>query len=96
MRSAGELRVEAQRLREAAQNITDPATKRALAARALELAQQAEAIANSREHPEIIRANIERYRRMLAADPPTKDQKRIIEAMLQDAEEMLKGVGESS
>ena len=93
MRSAEELRAEARRLRDAAKNISDPATKQVLAARALELSQQAEAIATSTEHPEIIRANIERYERMLAADPPTDAQRRIIEDMLRDAEEMLKGVG---
>lgn len=89
MRSAEELRAEARRLRETIDNISDSALKQELAARALELAERAEAIARSGEDPEIIRANIDRYRNRLAACIDDTTQKRIVEEMLRDAEEML-------
>lgn len=88
MRSAEELRVEIQRLREAMQKIGGSAAKEALAKRALELSDQAEAAARSRTEPEI-RTNIDRYRRMLAAGLDDETQKQIVQDMLREAEEML-------
>jgi hypothetical protein len=86
MTSVEELRAEARHLREAAENISDPQTKRELASRALELAERAEALANGMGDPEILRANIERYRSLLASGTISSDQRRIIREMLDDAE----------
>ena len=88
MKSAEELRVEARRLRETAQTLTDPATKQKLAARALELAQRAETL-ELQETPEILRANIARYRRMLSAGLADDIQKGVVEELLADAEATL-------
>ena len=63
----------------------DPAE---LAARAVKLAQRAEALDRQEAH-EILRANIARYRRMLSAGFADEGQKRIVEEMLADAERML-------
>jgi hypothetical protein len=88
MRSAEELRVEIRRLREAMRKISDRTAKEALAKRALELSEQAEAAAKSRTNPEI-RASVDRYRRMLAAGVDDETQKQIIQDLLREAEEML-------
>jgi hypothetical protein len=89
MRSAEELRTEVRRLHETINNLTDPALKRELAARALELAEQAEAIAKMGEDPEIVCANIERYRRMLSAGIDDDTQRAIIEELLHNVERVL-------
>ena len=89
MGSADELRAEARRLREAVDNVADPAVKQELAARALELSLRAEEAERSREAPEILRANIARYRAMIASGIDDEQQKRIVQEMLRDAEEML-------
>ena len=89
MKSVEELRLEARRLQETVDKVSDPALKRELAARALDLAERAEAIERAQEEPEIIRANIVRYRSMLAAGIADENQKRIVEEMLRDAEEIL-------
>lgn len=89
MDSAEELRAEARRLIEAANNFSDPELKKDLAARALALSERAEAIANSMEDPEIIRMNIARYRALLAAGNCDITQQKIVEEMLADAEAML-------
>jgi SMC interacting uncharacterized protein involved in chromosome segregation len=89
MDTAEELRAESRRLRETANNVSDPQLKKELASRALELAERAEAIANSMEDPEIIRINIGRYRSMLASGINDSAQKKIVEEMLADAEAML-------
>jgi hypothetical protein len=70
--------------------IADPQLRKELAARALELSERAEAIANSAEDPEIIRANIARYRTMLSAGISDASQKKIVEEMLADAETQLR------
>src|SRR4051794_37747389 len=93
MRSAEELRTEARRLRLASTMIADPAVKVELASRALELAERAEAIAASSEHPEFIRSNINRYRGMLAATT-NETFREVLEHFLQDAEEMLQVLGD--
>jgi len=87
--SQEELRAEARRLREAAKDVSDPATKQELAERALQLSLRAEEFERSREAPEILNANIKRYRAMLAAGIKDGQQKRIVEEMLLDAEKLL-------
>jgi hypothetical protein len=89
MTSPEELRAEARRLMETVNNISDPQTKQELAARAFELSERAEAIANSIEDPDIIRMNITRFRAMLAAGISGTAQKKIVEEMLADAEALL-------
>jgi len=95
MPSAEELRAESQRLREAVKSITDPELKRELAQRALELAERAEALAHS-EAPEIIRANIKRYRSMLAAGISDDAHKRVVEEMLAEAQNLLRNLADQA
>jgi anti-sigma28 factor (negative regulator of flagellin synthesis) len=92
MTSVEELRAEARRLREASEKISDPQTKRELASRAFELAQRAEALANGVSDPEILRANIERYRSLLASGTLSIHQQRIVREMLDDAETLQAAV----
>ena len=89
MKSVEELRAEARRLRESISNISDPQLKRELAERALQLSERAEAIELSVEHPDILRANIRRFRSILEKGIDDATQKRIVEEMLADAEAML-------
>jgi hypothetical protein len=88
MASVEELRAESSRLREAVDSVSDPRLKRELAERALELAERAEALGRS-EDPEIIRANINRYQSMLAAGIDDGAQKRVVEEMLAEAQNLL-------
>src|SRR5208337_1994722 len=67
MKSVEELRAESRRLRETVKTLSDSQLKKELAARALDLAHRAEAIANSMENPEVIMMNIAHYRSKLAA-----------------------------
>src|SRR5262245_57252013 len=60
-----ELRAEVRRLHQTIKTTLDVAAKRRLAARALELAQQAEAIANLPDDVEGLRVRIAQYRHML-------------------------------
>jgi CRP-like cAMP-binding protein len=87
--SVEELRAEARRLIEAVKNTSDPEIKKEIAARALALSERAEAIERSIEDPTIIRANIERYRAMLASGIKDEGKQRIVEEMLSDAEALL-------
>jgi phage-related minor tail protein len=96
MKSAEELRAESRRLREAVKTLSDPQLKKELAARALDLAHRAEAIANSMKNPEIIMINIARYRSMLAAGISSESHKKIIEEMLADAETLLTTLSKKS
>jgi SMC interacting uncharacterized protein involved in chromosome segregation len=89
MKSVDELRAEARRLRETVSNISDPQLKRELVERALQLSERAEAIERSVEHPDILRANIRRFRSMIEKGIDDIAQKRIVEEMLADAEAML-------
>ena len=89
MKSAEGLRAESRRLREAGRTLSDPQLKKELAARALDLAHRAEAIANSMENPKIIMMNIARYRSMLAAGISSESHKQLVEEMLADAETLL-------
>jgi len=91
LKSVDELRTEVRRLHEAISNISDPGLKRELAARAFQLAQQAEEIAQSPEDPEMIRADINRYCRLLA-DTTDQLHKQILQELLQFAAERLQRV----
>jgi hypothetical protein len=90
MISAKELRAESRRLREMIKNTSDPVLKQERAAQALELAIRAEAIADSSGNHDVLRAKIDRYRRMLSADDGKSEaHKQTIEKMLSDAGEIL-------
>jgi hypothetical protein len=93
MASIEELRAEARRLREAADNVSDLQTKRELASRALELSQRAEAMAAGMGNAEILRANIERYRSLLSSGHHSgnlsDEQRQLVTEMLDDAEALL-------
>ena len=86
-----EFQAEVRRLREAISDISDPGLKHELAERALQLAQQAQEIAQLPEDPEMLRANINRYRRILA-DTAGQLHKKILRELLQLAEERLQRV----
>jgi hypothetical protein len=85
MRSPKELRAEVRRLHFEIRTTIEPARKRELASRALELAMQAEVIANLPDDCGAIQAAIARYKRMLVA---TKDrgEQRVLRELLQDIE----------
>jgi hypothetical protein len=89
MDSVEELRAEVRRLRDAANTISDPEAKRELASRALELSRRAEALESGMIDPEILGANIERYRSLLASGSLSDKQKRIVEDLLAEAETLL-------
>lgn len=85
-----ELRAEARRLIEAANNLSsDLLCKKELAERALQLSERAEAIANSTEDPETIEMNIRRYQNMLAGGLSDETHRKIIDEMLADAQSLL-------
>lgn len=88
MSSVGQLRSASSRFREMVKTIADPVRKQELAARALELAQRAEAIAIWQEDRQRLHISIERYRAMLRAGIADADQKQIIERTLRDAEQL--------
>lgn len=89
MESVQELRAEARRLMQAVDRVSDTRTKIELAARAVELAQRAEALEKAIADPWILRANIDRYRSLLASRTLSDDEKRIVEEVLADAERLL-------
>lgn len=89
MPSAEMLRADARRLIAMARNHADPQLQRELAAQALKLSQLAEAIERNVENPEIIQANIARYRALLTATM-SEDTRKIAEQLLSDAETLLK------
>jgi len=89
MTSVEELRAEARRLMETVDTVDDLAAKQALAERALELSQRAEALENAMVNPWILRANIDRYRSLLASKTLSDDQTRIVGELLADAERLL-------
>jgi hypothetical protein len=93
MASIEELRAEARRLRETAENISDPQMKKELASRALELSERAEGLALGMGNPEILQANIERYRSLLGSGNLSDEQRRIVTEMLDDAETLLAELG---
>jgi rRNA-processing protein FCF1 len=83
MRSPKELRAEVRRHHFEIRTKTDPALKRELASRALELAMRAEILANLPDDCEAIQAAIARYERMLVATQD-RDGQRVIRELLQD------------
>lgn len=93
MKSAEELRVEARRLRETVNHIADAQIKHDLSERALRLSERAEAIEHSVEHPDILRANIRRFRSMLEQGIKDAAQRRIVEELLADTEAIFTNRG---
>ena len=89
MTSVEELRAEARRLMQAVGTVDDLRTKQELAERALELSQRAEVLEKAIADPWILRANIDRYRSLLASRTLSDDQRRIVEELLADAERLL-------
>src|SRR5215472_14057568 len=91
MRSSEQLRAEVRRLHLMIRSTVDAAQRQNLAARALELAQQAEAIASLPHDVEGLRVRIAQYRHMLdRAD--TEPKQRVVAQLLRDAEEKLQQV----
>ena len=82
------LRAEVARLHQAMKLTLDPVAKRELAARALELAQEAEAIADLPADVEALHASIAHYRHMLA-DAENISKNRVLTHVLQRAEDKL-------
>ena len=79
------LRAEVSRLHLKIRNTTDPEQRRVLAGRAMELAQEAEAIADLPSDAEGLNGAIAHYKHMLAnADNPSKEQ--VLVHVLQRAE----------
>ena len=83
------LRAEVVRLHQAVRLTLDPVAKRKLAERALELAQEAEAIADLPADVEALLASVAHYRHMLA-DTENINKQRILTHVLQRAEDKLK------
>ena len=91
MRSPDKLRAEVRRLHLVLKTTLDPMQKRDLAARALELAQQAEAIASLPDDVEGLRVRIAQYRHMLdRADNEPKQ--RVVAQLLREAEGKLQRI----
>jgi hypothetical protein len=90
MRSPDQLRAEAYRLLDEAKR-SDPTVKQTLAARAFELAQQAEAIASFPNDPEGLRLKIAQHRHMLSG-AGSEPRQRMVAQLLQDAEDKLQRV----
>ena len=89
MRSPDELRAEVRRLHQTIKTTLDLAAKRKLAERALELAQEAEAIADLPSDVEGLHATIAHYKHMLGgADNETK--RRLIGEVLKRADDKLR------
>ena len=91
MRSPDQLRAEAYRLLDDAKSSRDATVRQTLAARALELAQQAEAIASLPDDVEGLRVRIAQYRYMLAG-AGSEPKQRIVAQLLQDAENKLQQI----
>jgi len=91
MRSPDQLRAEVRRLHLTMRNTADPEQRRSLAERAMELAQEAEAIANLPSDAEGLNEAIVHYKYMLSnASNPSKQQ--ILVHVLQRAEGKLEQV----
>jgi hypothetical protein len=85
------LRAEVARLHQAMRLTPDPVAKRKLAERAVELAQEAEAIADLPAEVEALHASVSHYRHMLA-DAENISKKRVLTHVLQRAEDKLEQV----
>ena len=91
MRSPEALRGEASRLLEEAKRSRDVILRQNLAARALELAQQAEAIASLPEDAEGLHLRIAQYRHMLGREA-SEPKQRVVAQLLRDAEGKLQRI----
>ena len=91
MRSPEQLRAEVRRLHLTIRNMADPEHRRIIAERALELAQQAEAIAKFPNDVEGLCVTIAHYSNMLAAIEDQAKQ-RVLAELLQDAEDKLQQI----
>ena len=91
MRSPEALRGEASRLLEEAKRSRDVTLRQNLAARALELAQQAEAIASFPNDVEGLRMRIAQYRQMLAS-AGSEPKQRVVAELLRDAEDKFEKI----
>ena len=91
MRSSEHLRAEVKRLLFETMTSQDRTLKQRLAARALELAQEAEALASLPDDVEGLRVRIAQYRHMLGrADSEPKQ--RVVAQLLRDAEGKLQQI----
>jgi len=90
MRSPEELRAEVSRLVDQARTSEDLTLRQSLAARAFELAQEAEAIASLPEDAEGLRLRIAQYRHML--DRTDEPKQRVVAQLLRDAEGKLQDI----
>src|SRR5947207_858180 len=91
MRSPEALRGEAGRLLEEAKRSRDVTVRQNLTARALELAQQAEAIASFPNDAEGLRMRIAQYRHMLAS-AGSEPKQRVVAELLRDAEDKFEKI----
>jgi hypothetical protein len=92
MRSPEQLRAEVRRLHLTMRNTADPEQRRVLAGRALELAQEAEAIADLPSDVEGLHATIAHYHNKLAASGNAGKQRIILAELLRDAEDKLEQI----
>ena|SRR6266550_8568436 len=91
MRSPEELRAEVNRLVDQIQRTEEVTLRQNLAARALELAQQAEAIASLPEDAEGLHLRIAQYRHMLGREA-SEPKQRVVAQLLRDAEGKLQRI----
>jgi hypothetical protein len=91
MRSPEQLRAEAYLLLDDAKRSPDATVKQSLAARAFELAQQAEAIASFPNDVEGLHVRIAQYRHMLAG-AGSEPKQRVVAQLLRDAENKLQQI----
>ena len=91
MRSPEQLRAEVSRLIDQIQRTKDVSLRQSLAARAMELAQQAEAIASFPDDPEGLRVRIAQYRYMLDRID-NEPKQRVVAQLLRDAENKLQQI----
>ena len=91
MRSPEQLRAEVSRLLYQAQTTEDLTLRNKLAARALELAQEAEAIASLPKDAEGLRLRIAQYRHMLRGSD-SEPKQRVVAQLLRDAQGRLQQI----
>jgi len=91
MRSPEDLRAEVRRLHLMLRTTLDHAARQKLAAQALELAQQAEAIVSLPDNVEGLCVRIAQYRHMIA-DAGKEPKQRVVAQLLRDAEDKLEQV----
>jgi len=91
MRSPERLRAHVRRLVDEVKTARDATIKQRLAGQALELAQEAEAIASLPDDVEGLCVRITQYRYMLDAEP----KQRVVAQLLRDAEDKLQQISSS-